>query len=125
MYTKYKKHVVQYLFGLIEGSTKGLEEAIKDDFLIEFNIVPEKMEVIGTDRFHEIEPGNEIWIGTMTVTLIIDGVEFKVKRDWAEEYFIDVKHPDYEDESFFDSRKSYSHKKYLEIINSLNKSSSR
>ena len=120
MEIKYKKFVVDYLFGLIEGSAKGLEEAIKDDFLLDFNLVPEKIEVIGIDKFIKNEDGNDIWIGTMTVNLLIDGEEFNVTRDWAEEYYIDIKHPDYlNDENFYDSRKRYASKKYCEIIKSF------
>jgi len=80
--------------------------------------VPEKIEVIGTDKF--IKNGNNIWIGTMTVNLIVDGEEFNVKRDWEEEYYIDSKHPDYKtDEDFYDSPKPHSVKKYREVINSF------
>lgn len=120
MEIKYKKFVVDYLFGLIEGSAKGLEEAIKDDFLIDFNFEPEKLEVIGKDKFIKNENGSDIWIGAMTVKLIIDGEEFNVTRNWEEEYYVDIKHPDYKiDEDFYDSQKPYSSKKYREIINSL------
>lgn len=41
--------------------------------------MPEKIEVIGTDKFIKNEKGNDMWIGTMTVNLIIDGEEFYVK----------------------------------------------
>jgi len=120
MEIKYKKLVVDFLFGLIEGSAKGVEEAIKDDFLIDFNLVPEKIEVIGTDKFIKNENGDKSWIGTMTVNLIINGEEFNVERDWEEEYNIDIKHPDYlTDEDFYDSYKPFSVKKHLEIIKSL------
>jgi hypothetical protein len=120
MEIKYKKFVVDYLFGLVEGSAKALEEAIKDDFLIDFNLVPEKIEVIGVDKFIKNENGNNIWIGTMTVNLIIDGEEFNITRNWEEEYCIDIKHPDYlTDEDFYDSHKPFSSKKHLEIINSF------
>ena len=47
----HKNLIVESLFGLIEGSARALEEAIKDDFLLDFNLVPEKIEVIGTDKF--------------------------------------------------------------------------
>ncbi|AJR04738.1 hypothetical protein [Siansivirga zeaxanthinifaciens] len=121
MKIKYKKLVVESLFGLIEGSAKGLEKAIKDDFLLEFNFVPEKLQVKGTDKFIKKEDGYDIWIGTMTVNLIIGGEEFNVTRNWEEEYYIDIKHPDYLiDEDFYDSSKKYSSKKYREIINSFN-----
>ncbi|MCF8274954.1 MAG: hypothetical protein K9I95_14100 [Flavobacteriaceae bacterium] len=120
MEIKFKKFVVDYLFGLIEGSAKGLEEAIMDDFLIDFNLMPEKIEVIGTDKYIKNENGNDIWIGTMTVNLIIDGDEFNVTRNWAEEYYIDIKHPDYlTDEDFYESHKPYSSKKYREVMNSF------
>jgi hypothetical protein len=120
MKKEYKKFVIDYLFGLIEGSAKGLEEAIKDDFLLDFNLVPEKIGVIGTDKFMKNENGNHIWIGTMTVNLIIDGEEFNVTRNWEEEYYIDIKHPDYmTDEDFYDSYKPYSSKKYREIVKGL------
>ena len=120
MEIKYKKFVVDYLFGLIEGSAKGLEEAIKDDFLLDFNLVPEKLEVVGTDKFIKKEDGYDIWIGTMTVSLIIDGEAFNVTRNWEEEYCIDIKHPDYiTDEDFYDSHKPYSSKKYREIVKSF------
>ena len=116
----YKKLVVDYLFGLIEGSAKALEEAIKDDFLLDFNMVPEKIEVIGTDKFIKKGDGYDIWIGTMIVKLTIDGEEFNVTRNWEEEYYIDIKHPDYlTDEDFYDSHKPFSSKKHREIINSL------
>ena len=121
MEIKYKEHIVESLFGLIEGSAKALEEALKDDFLLDFNLVPEKIEVIGTDKFIKKEDGYDIYIGTMTVNLIIDGEEFNIKRDWEDEYYIDITHPDYiTDEDFYDSHKPYSSKKYREIMNSLN-----
>jgi hypothetical protein len=120
METKYKKIVVDYLFGLLEGSAKGLEEAIKDDFLLDFNLVPEKLEVIGTDKFIKNENRSDIWIGTMSVNLIIEGEAFNITRNWEEEYYIDIKHPDYfRDEDFYDSHKPYSLKKCLEILKNL------
>jgi len=120
MEIKYIKLVVESLFGLIEGSAKGLEEALKDDFLLDFNLVPEKIEVIGTDKFIKKEDGYDIWIGTMTVNLTIGDEEFNVTRNWEEEYYVDIKHPDYKtDEDFYDSHKSYSSIKYREIMNSL------
>ncbi|MGZ0016922.1 hypothetical protein [Yeosuana sp. AK3] len=120
MEIKYKKYVVDYLFGHIEGSAKALEEAIKDDFLIDFNFVPEKLEVTGTDKFIKKEDGFDIWTGTMTVKLIIDKEEYWVTRNWEEEYYIDIKYPDYiTDEEFYDSHKPYSLKKHREIINNF------
>ena len=91
MEIKYKQLVVESLYGLIEGSARALEEALQDDFLIDFNLVPEKLEVKGTDKFIKNEDGRDIWIGTMTVTLIIEGEEYNVSRDWEEEYNIDIK----------------------------------
>jgi hypothetical protein len=112
--------VVESLFGLIEGSANGLEEAIKDDFLLDFNLVPEKLEVKGIDKFIKKADGYDIWIGTMIVNLIIDGEEFNVTRNWEEEYYIDKKHPDYKtDQDFYDSHKPYSSKMYREIMKSL------
>jgi hypothetical protein len=120
MKTKYKKLVVESLFGLIEGSARALEEALIDDFLIDFNLVPEKLEVKGTDKFIKNGDERDIWIGTMTAILIIDGEEYKVTRDWEEEYYIDIKHPDYKtDEDFYDSHKPYSSKRYHEIMKNL------
>ena len=41
-------------------------------------------------------------------------------RNWEEEYYIDIKHPDYQtDEDFYDSQKPFSSKKYREIVKSL------
>jgi hypothetical protein len=120
MKIKYKKLVVVCLFGLIEGSARALEEALNDDFLTDFNLVPEKLEVIGTDKMIKTEDGSNIWIGTMTVTLIIQGEEYNATRDWEEEYYIDIKHPDYKtDEDFYDSHKPYSSKRYHEIMKNL------
>lgn len=120
MEIKYKKFVVDYLFGLIEGTAKALEEAIKDDLLIDFDLVAEKIEVLGSDNFVKNENGNTIWIGTMTVNLIVDNEEFTVKRDWEEEYFVDIKHPDYlTDKDFYDSQKRFASKKHREIINNI------
>ncbi|WP_445956532.1 hypothetical protein [Yeosuana sp.] len=120
MEIEHKKHVVDILYGLIEGSARALEEAVKDDFLLDFNLEPEKLEVISTDKFIKNENGSDIWIGTMTVKLIIDGEEFIVTRNWEEEYYVDIKHPDYKtDEDFYDSHKPYSSIKYREIMNSL------
>ena len=70
-------------------------------------------------EFIKKEDGYDIWIGTMTVNLIINSEEFNVTRNWEEEYYIDIKHPDYKDEDFYDSRKPYSSKKYREIMKSL------
>ena len=95
MELKYKKFVIDYLFGLIEGSAKALEEAIKDDFLIDFNLEPQKIEVIGIDKFIKNENRSDIWIGTMSVNRIIEGEAFNITRNWEEEYYIDIKHPDY------------------------------
>ena len=120
MKLEHKKLVVSCLFGTIEGSPKGLEDALKDEFLIDFNLTPEKLEVIGVDKFINEGDSYDIWIGSMTVNLIIDGEEFSVSRDWEEEYHINRKHPDYKtDEDFYDSLKPHSHTRYLEIIKSL------
>jgi hypothetical protein len=120
MKLEHKQLVVRYLFGLIEGSSVGLEEALKDDFLIDFNLAPEKLEVIGVDKFINDGDGCDIWIGSMTVNLIIDGEEFSVSRDWEEEYHMNRKHPDYKtDADFYDSLKPHSHTRYLEIMKSL------
>ncbi|WP_372757687.1 hypothetical protein [Mariniflexile sp.] len=120
MEVKHKKFIVDYLFGLIEGSANGLEEALNDEFLLDFNLVPEKLEVKGTNKFTINENGSEVWIGTMTVTLIMDGEAFKVTRNWEEEYYFNIKHPDYLiDEDFYDSHKTYASVKYREIMKSL------
>tara|TARA_R110001583_G_scaffold103870_3_gene251205 strand:- start:182 stop:556 length:375 start_codon:yes stop_codon:yes gene_type:complete len=120
MEIKYKQLVIESLYGLIEGSARALEEALQDDFLIDFNLVPEKLEVKGTDKFIKNEDGRDIWIGTMTVTLIIEGEEYNVSRDWEEEYNMDIKHPDYKtDENFYDNHKPYSSKKYRGLMKSF------
>jgi hypothetical protein len=120
MEIKHKKLIVESLYGLIEGSARAIEEALKDDLLIEFNLVPEKLEVKRTDKFIKIDDGSNIWIGTMTVTLIIDSEVYNVSRNWEEEYYIDIKHADYKaDENFYDSHKPYSSKKYHEIMKNL------
>jgi hypothetical protein len=120
MKKQYKKHIVESLFGLIEGSAKGLEDALKDDLTTNFNLVPEKLEVIGTDKFIKCENGSDIWVGTMTVNLIIDGEVFSITRNWEEEYNMDIKHPDYNsDDDFYDSHKPYSSIRYREIMKGI------
>lgn len=53
----------------------------------------------------------------MTVTLIIDGKKFVVTRDWVEEY--DIKHPNYQDDYFYDSEDCFSYKKAKALLEEI------
>jgi hypothetical protein len=120
MRIEYKKHIIESLYGLMEGSAKGLEDAIKDDFLIDHNIIPQKIEVKGTDKFIFDKTGHKIWVGSMTVVLKIDGETYQLSRDWEEEYYKDINHKDYSpDIDFYNSSKTYSSIKYRKLMREL------
>jgi len=72
MENKYKEFIVGRLYGLMEGSPQQLESMIKDDFKIIFKHEPNSVNVTSTNRVIEDEYMKGMWIGTMTVTLIVN-----------------------------------------------------
>lgn len=120
MRIEYKKHIIESLYGLMEGSAKALEDTIKDDFLIDHNIIPQKLEVKGTDKFIFDITGHKIWVGSMMVFVKINGETYQLSRDWEEEYYKDINHKDYSpDIDFYNSSKTYSSIKYRELMREL------
>jgi|688.fasta_scaffold219667_3 hypothetical protein len=117
---EHKKFIINGLYGLIEGSASSLESMLKSNFKHIFGFIPDSIKVTQKNKFiGENEQNKGCWIGEMTVTLIIDGKEFVVTRDWAEEYENDIKHPNYQDDYFYDSEDCFSYKKCNELLESI------
>lgn len=118
MKKEYKEIALDYLFGLMEGSPKDLENFIKKSFKEKYETVPVEISVIESKRkfTDEFMP---IWIGSMTVTLVIDGETFTCTRDWEEEYLYDTQQPDYEEDWYYDSEKTHSYLKFTELMNKI------
>ena len=120
MENKYKEFVVGRLYGLIEGSPKSLEDMMIRDFKTIFKQEPDSINVTSTNRFVQEEYNNGCWIGTMTVCLRVNGEEYKLTRDWGEEYDNDKNHSNYKtDDWFYDGEDCYSWKKSQEILKSF------
>ncbi|MEN8857937.1 MAG: hypothetical protein ABF260_07715 [Flavobacteriaceae bacterium] len=120
MRKEYKKIVIEWLYALTEGSAKGLEDAIADDLSFGYHIKPDVLNVTSTDKYIADEQGFKLWIGTMTVLLVIGENKFTISRDWEEEYLNDKQHPDYiKDENFYASKKVYSSIKCRELLKKL------
>jgi hypothetical protein len=121
MENKYKEFVVSELYGLIEGSPKSLKDSMMRDFNHIFKHEPDSVKVTSTDRFVDDEYLKGCWIGTMTVTLIVNGDEYVLTRDWGEEYDNDKNHPNHKtDLWFYEGEDCFSWKKYEEILKSFN-----
>jgi hypothetical protein len=118
---EYKELIVEQLFGLIEGSAKTLESIISNNFKRKFKFSPDYIKVSSTDYF-VTDDGiyKNSWVGTMTAIICIEGEEFSVTRDWYEEFEIDKKHPDFQNDWFFESDNCYSYIKCKEIVKSIN-----
>jgi hypothetical protein len=101
MENKYKEFIVSRLYGLMEGSPQQLESMIKDDFKIIFKHEPNSVNVTSTNRVIEDEYMKGMWIGTMTVTLIVNNEVYSLTRDFGEEYDNDKKHPNFKTDDWF------------------------
>jgi hypothetical protein len=121
MENKYKEFIVSRLYGLMEGSPQQLESMIKDDFKIIFKHEPNSVNVTSTNRVIEDEYMKGMWIGTMTVTLIVNNEVYSLTRDFGEEYDNDKKHPNFKtDDWFYEGEDCLSWKKSQEILKSFN-----
>lgn len=121
MENKYKEFAVDLLYGLIIGSPKSLEGLLNEQFKFRFEHEPDSIKVTSTNRIVE-DDGNfkGSWIGTMTVTLLVNGEEYIITRDWGEEYDNDKTHPNFEtDDWFYDGEDCFSWKKSQEILKSI------
>jgi len=121
MKPKYKEFIIRELYGLIEGSSSSLQSHLKSSFNHRFGFNPDSITVTHKNKF---VGGNKkshgCWIGEMTATILIDGEEFVVIRDWGEEYEKDTNHPDYNyDDYFYESDKCFSYKKCNELLESI------
>jgi hypothetical protein len=121
MENKYKEFIVGRLYGLMGGSPQQLEYMIKDDFKIIFKHEPNSVNVTSTNRVIEDEYMKGMWIGTMTVTLIVNNEVYSLTRDFGEEYDNDKKHPNFKtDDWFYEGEDCFSWKKSQEILKSFN-----
>ncbi len=117
---EHKKFIINGLYGLIEGSASSLESMLKSDFNLRFGFIPDSITVTQKNNFLEDDvPNKGCWVGKMTATLIIDGKEFVVTRDWSEEYENDIKHPNYQDDYFYDSEYCFSYKKAKALLEEI------
>jgi len=121
MENKYKELILSNLYGLMEGSPKSLEDLLMRNFKYKFGFDPDSIKVTSTSKFIEDGKYKGCWIGIMTVCLIVNGEEYTITRDWGEEYEHDINHPSYCDEYFYEGVDCFSYKKYIEILNELNK----
>lgn len=110
------------LYGLIGGTPSSLESQAKDDFQVIFKKQPESLRVLSTDRVITDEYMRGSWIGSMTLIIKHDGVEYQHTRNFGEEYDIDVKHPDFiTDLWFYEDEKCESYKRYAIEMEKINK----
>ena len=122
MEKEHKKFVIRHLFGLIEGSPSSLQRMMKDNFKRQFGIDAE-ISVTHTNKYivDDKSKYSGCWIGSMTPTLTVNGESFTITRDWGEEHEINSKHPDYNDDWFYDSDKTYGYIKSQEALEQIDK----
>ena len=100
-------------------TNKDLEKMINGDIERKFNHKPDYIKVTSTDNFIDDGRHKGCWIGTMTVFLSINNEEYILSRDWGEEHNHDKKHPNYNDDYFYDSDDCFSWKKGQELCGEL------
>ncbi len=115
MVAEYKVYVINSLYGLIEGSASSLERSFKKNFERKYSTQPESFIVTQADLLLD-----NVWVGSMKATLVMDGETFVCSRNWLEEYNIDKQHPNYDDEYFYEGVDNYAYRKSLELISELN-----
>jgi hypothetical protein len=121
MLKEYKVFMIKGMYNTITASGPSLRDFLGRKFYKQFGIQPDKIEVLQEDKYTKADnPKDVVWIGTLTLKLIIDGESYSVTRDFGEEYENDIKHPCYKDDYFYESESCFSYKKKIELLKSLN-----
>jgi hypothetical protein len=94
MERKYKEFIINGLYGLIVASPSSLKSSLTENFERKFGFPPDSITVLSSNRFTS-EGLYGDWIGSMSVSLVLNGEEYTLNRDWAEEYEVDKNHPDF------------------------------
>lgn len=125
MDNQYKIFAINCVYGIIQTTGTQLKLSTGKRFNRQFGFLPDIIDVVQNDKVIDRDTADtstspNVWVGSLELRLTVDGETFSVKRDWNEEYQIDVKHPNYSDDWFYDSDECYSQIKYQELIKNLN-----
>ena len=122
---QHKIFAINSLYGIIQTTGTVLKQSVGKRFFLQFGILPDIVEVVQSDKVIDREEGDissspNVWVGSLELRLTVDGETFSVCRDWLDEYMIDRRHPNYNNDYFYDSDECYSQKRYKELIKNLN-----
>lgn len=122
---QHKIFAINSLYGIIQTTGTALKQSVGKRFFLQFGILPDIVEVVQSDKVIDREEGDissspNVWVGSLELRLTVDGETFSVYRDWLDEYMIDRRHPNYNNDYFYDSDECYSQKRYKELIKNLN-----
>ena len=117
MKVEYKHIAITALYGLIQGGPADVAKSVIDMFIVRCGIVldPDNIIVTSTNAFRTVSTPcvHDLWTGSMTLALHVADESYTITRDWAEEYDIDITHPDYKtDDWFYESDKCQSYIKW-------------
>lgn len=124
MNKEYKKFVIKSLYGLIEWTVDGLIDNLNYRFRIQF---PEEIEFsFKVNQINKLNKeaidGNHkeiVAIPIVTIILTINDEFFTYTRDFGQEYEIDILHPNYDDEWFYEGEECQSHKDSVKAIKNI------
>ena len=122
---QHKIFAINCVYGIIQTTGTQLKISTGKRFNKQFGFLPDIVEVIQSDKVIDRDKADtssspNIWVGSLELRLTVDGETFSVYRDWLDEYMVDRRHPNYNDDYFYDSDECYSQKKYNELIKNLN-----
>lgn len=122
---QYKIFAINSLYGIIQTTGTALKQSVGKRFFLQFGILPDIVEVVQSDKVIDRDEGDtssspNVWVGSLELRLTVDGETFSVYRDWLDEYMVDRRHPNYNNDYFYDSEECYSQKRYKELIKNLN-----
>jgi hypothetical protein len=122
---QYKIFAINCVYGIIQTTGTQLRISAGKRFNKQFGFLPDIIEVVQTDKLIDRDDADtssnpNVWVGSLELRLTIGGETYSVYRDWLDEYMADRRHPNYNDDYFYDSDECYSQKRYNELIKNLN-----
>lgn len=116
---EHKEFVIRSVYGIIQTTGEYLKKSSEKRFFDRFGFHPDKIEVTQSDKYMEGEEGRSVWVGGMEMILTVNGESYSVYRDWLDEYIVDRRHPNYNDDYFYDSDECYSQKRYKQLMEGI------